>query len=104
MWACQACNRSRQQSHNGHIASDIDVVKIPVSMMYVLEELGLQDLLVAFGHEQKMRWIHVHVHDLYYRIAEKSKGMFFFHAFTGCDVVSAFRWQTWDFLASILLQ
>ena len=84
------------------IASDTDVVIIPVSMMHVIEELGLQELLVAFGHEQNMRWIHVH--DLYYRFAEKSKGMLFFNAFTGCDVVSSFRgkgkksaWQTWDF-------
>ena len=43
------------------------------------------------------------MHDLYYSLAEKSKGMLFFHAFTGCDIVSAFRgkgkksaWQTWN--------
>jgi hypothetical protein len=36
-------------------------------------------------------------------VPEKSKGLLFFHAFTGCDVVSAFRgkgkrsaWQTWN--------
>ena len=45
----------------------------------------------------------VPVHDLCCTLAEKSKGMLFFHAFTGCDVVSAFRGkgkksarQTWD--------
>ena len=36
-------------------------------------------------------------------VPKKSKGLLFFHAFTGCDVVSAFRgkgkksaWQTWN--------
>ena len=36
-------------------------------------------------------------------LAEKGRGILFFHAFTGCDVVSAFRskgkksaWQSWD--------
>ena len=39
----------------------------------------------------------------HYMGQEKAKGMLFFHAFTGCDTVSAFRnkgkktaWQTWD--------
>lgn len=44
------------------------------------------------------------VHDVNQLIGqEKSKGIPFFHAFTGCDVVSAFRgkgkkaaWQTWS--------
>lgn len=48
-----------------------------------------------------MRWIPVH--DLCQCIGrERSRGILFFHAFTGCDVVSAFRgkgkktaWQTW---------
>ena len=83
-------------------ASDTDVVVIAVSMKHVLDELGLQELLVAFGTGGNMKLILAQ--DLYYRRAEKSKGMLFFHAFTGCDVVSAFRgkgkksvWQTWDF-------
>ena len=49
-----------------------------------------------------MRWIPIH--DLCLPLAlEKTRGILFFHAFTGCDVVSAFRgrgkksaWQTWD--------
>lgn len=48
-----------------------------------------------------MRWIPVH--DLCQCIGrERRRGILFFHAFTGCDVVSAFRgkgkktaWQTW---------
>ncbi|KAJ8372700.1 hypothetical protein AAFF_G00277690 [Aldrovandia affinis] len=82
-------------------ASDTDVVIIAVSVLQALQELGLQQLWVAFGQGQHLRW--VPVHDLCCTLAEKSKGMLFFHAFTGCDVVSAFRgkgkksaWQTWD--------
>jgi len=82
-------------------ASDTDVVVIAVSVLQALQELGLQQLWVAFGQGQNLRW--VPVHDLCCTLAEKSKGMLFFHAFTGCDVVSAFRgkgkksaWQTWD--------
>ena len=49
-----------------------------------------------------MRWIDVH--DLYTYIGpEKTKGIRFFHAFTGCETASAFRnkskktaWQTWE--------
>lgn len=39
-------------------------------------------------------------------LVQKTKGILFFHAFTGCDVVSGFRgkgkksaWQTWDMCA-----
>ena len=44
------------------------------------------------------------MHELTTTLApERSSGILFFHAFTGCDIVSAFRgkgkrsaWQTWD--------
>ena len=49
-------------------ASDTDVV-FAVSVLQALQELGLQQLWVAFGQGQYF--------------AEKSKGMLFFHAFTG---------------------
>ena len=70
-------------------ANDTDVVVIAVSVLEALQELGLQQLWVAFGQRQNLKWIPVH--DLCCTLAEKSKGMLFFHAFTGCDVVSAFR-------------
>ena len=61
----------------------------------------MQQLWLAFGQGQNPRWIPVH--GLCCTLAEKSKGMLFFHAFTGCDIVSAFRgkgkksaFQTWD--------
>ena len=49
-----------------------------------------------------LRWIPIH--DIRHSIGSvKWKGIPFFHAFTGCDVVSALRrkgkritWQTWD--------
>ena len=82
-------------------ANDTDVVVIAISVWHALEELGLQELWIAYGQGRNLRWIPVH--DLYYSLAEKSKGMLFFHAFTGCDIVSAFRgkgkksaWQTWN--------
>ena len=82
-------------------ASDTDIVVIAVSVLQALQELGLQQLLVAFGQGQYLRW--VPVYDLWCTLAEKSKGMFFFHAFTGCNFVSAFRgkgkksaWQICD--------
>ena len=56
---------------------------------------------MPLGQGQYLRW--VPVDDLCCTLVEKIKGMFFFHAFTGCDVVSAFHgkgkksaWQTWD--------
>ena len=81
-------------------ANDTDVV-IAVSALQGLQELGLQKLWVAFGQRQNLKWIPVH--DLCCTLAEKSKGMLFFHAFTGCNFVSAFggkgkksAWQTWN--------
>lgn len=82
-------------------ANDTDVLVIAVSVMPALKELGLQQLWLAFGQGQSLRWIPVH--ELCCSLAEKCRGILFFHAFTGCDIVSAFRgkgkrsaWQTWD--------
>jgi hypothetical protein len=43
----------------------------------------------AFGQGQNLRWLSVH--DLCVSLAERSRGILFFHAFTGCDVVLPFR-------------
>ena len=83
-------------------SNDTDVLVIVVSVLPILHETGLQQLWIAFGQGQNMRWIPIH--ELVLSIGlQKSKGILFFHAFTGCDVVSAFRgkckktaWQTWD--------
>ena len=81
---------------------DTDVVVIAVSTMPSLQELGLEHLWIAFGQGANARWIPVH--EVVSSIGpEKVSGILFFHAFTGCDVVSGFRgkgkksaWLTWD--------
>ena len=71
-------------------ASDTDILVIAISAMPTLQAIGLQQLWIAFGQGRIMRWIPVH--ELYRSIGpEKGRGVIFFHAFTGCDVVSAFR-------------
>ncbi|CAE1286287.1 unnamed protein product [Acanthosepion pharaonis] len=79
-------------------ASDTNVVVIEISIQLALQEL--QQLWDAFGQGQNLQ---VPVHYFCSTLAEKRKGMLFFHTFTGCDVISAFRgngkksaWQTWD--------
>lgn len=62
----------------------------------------MQKLWIAFGQGTHLKWIPIH--DIVSTIGpEKTSGILFFHAFTGCDVVSAFRgkgkksaWQTWN--------
>ena len=83
-------------------ASDTDVLVIAISVFQTLNDIGLEKLWVAFGQGINLRWIPVH--DIRHVIGpEKAKGIPFFHAFTGCDVVSADRgkgkraaWHTWD--------
>ena len=71
-------------------ASDTDVLVIAVSVLPALQEIGLQQLWIAFGQGQHLRWIPVH--DLCLSLEpEKSRGILFFHAFAGCDVVSSFH-------------
>lgn len=70
-------------------ANDTDVV-IAMPVLFPLKEIGLKYLWIAYGQGLNTRWIPVH------QLAEnvgtsRSSGMPFFHAFTGCDIVSAFR-------------
>ena len=69
-------------------ANDTDVLIISVSVLPSLQNLGLQKLWIFFGVGAKLRWIPIHDMTIG---SDKSKGMIFFHAFTGCDVVSAFH-------------
>lgn len=79
-----------------------DILVIAVSVLPSLQELGLENMWIAFGQGVNIRWIPVH--ELVSAIGpEKASGIPYFHAFTGCDVVSAFRgkgkktaWQTLD--------
>jgi len=55
-----------------------------------LQELGLEKLWIEFGQGASAQWIPVH--EVVSSIGpEKVGGILFFHAFTGCDVVSGFR-------------
>ncbi len=83
-------------------ANDTDIVVIAVSVLPQLQEIGVETLWIAFGHGVGMKWIPIH--ELLNAIGPtRARGIMYFHAFTGCDVVSAFRgkgkksaWQTWD--------
>ena len=83
-------------------ANDTDVLVIAVSTFSQLQELGRQEMWLAFGQGRNLKW--TLVHELVLTLApEKIRGMLFFHSFTGCDIVSSFRgkgkkttWQTWD--------
>ena len=67
-------------------ANESDILVIALSIFPSLQELGLQQLWVTFGHGVR-RWIGVH--ELYRVIGPvKTKGNC---SFTGCDTVSAFR-------------
>ena len=86
-------------------ASDTDVLVIALAILPELIEVGLERMWLAYGQGMLMRYIPIH--ELALSIGpEKSSGILFFHAFTGCDVVSAFRgkgkktaWQTWNVCA-----
>ena len=75
---------------------------VEIAILPSLQELGLQKLWIAFGRGKHLKWIPIH--DIVSAIGpEKTSGILFFHAFTGCDIVSAFRgkgkksaWQTWN--------
>jgi hypothetical protein len=72
------------------VANDTDVRAIAVSTLPTLQNLGLQHLWLVFGQGRNQRWLPIHA--LNSAIDQtKIEGMLFFHAFTGCDVVSAFR-------------
>ena len=83
-------------------ANDIDVIIIAIYILSSLQELGLQKLWIAFGQGAHLKWIPRH--EIVPVIGpEKTSGILFFHAFTGCDVVSSFRGkgktsarQTWN--------
>ena len=51
-------------------ANDTDILVIAISVLQALQNLGLQQLWVAFGQKQNLKWIPVH--DLCCKLAEKS--------------------------------
>ena len=62
---------------------------VAVSVFVTLQDAGLEELWIAFGQGQSLRWLPVH--DIVKNLgSEKSSGILFFHTFTGCDVMPAF--------------
>ena len=58
---------------------------IAISVLSALQEIGLQQLWISFGHEQNPR--RVPTHDLCLSLgSNKSRGLFLLHTFSGCDV------------------
>lgn len=80
------------------VSSDTDVVVIGVA---VFDDLNVDHLWMTFGKGKDLRWIPIH--DIVRSLGPRSKALPFFHAFTGCDTVSAFvgkgkktAWQAWN--------
>ena len=72
------------------LSNDSDIVILSIAFFEKLKTLGLEKLWVSFGTSKNRRWFPIH--DLTTRLGpNKSKGLLFFHAFSGCDTVSGFR-------------
>ena len=56
--------------------------------MAVFDDLNVDHLWMTFGKGKDLRWIPIH--DIVRSLGPRSKALPFFHAFTGCDAVSAF--------------
>ena len=67
-----------------------------------LMQLGLDKMRVSFGRGEKEKWIPIH--EVVQAIGpEKTRGIIFFHASSGCDIGSAFNgkskksvWKIWE--------
>ena len=71
-------------------ANGIDVVIIAVSVLPSLQHHGLRSMLIDFWQGASARWIPVH--ELLSAIGpQTARRILYFHAFTGCGVVSAFH-------------
>jgi hypothetical protein len=53
----------------------------------VFDDLNMDHLWMIFGKGKDLRWIPIH--DIVRSLGPRSKELPFFHAFTGCDTVSA---------------
>ena len=83
---------------------DTDVVVIALSHF---DSLGLNELWIAFGVGDKLRYIAIHTIVTTLGI-EKCKSLPFFHALTGCDTTSSFlghgkkgAWDTWNLFPEV---
>ena len=70
-------------------ACDTDVLVVAVSVFATLQDTGMEMLWVEFGQGQFIKWLPIH--DMVANLGpDKCSGMLFVHAFTGCDILSAF--------------
>ena len=77
-------------------STDTDVVVIDF-----FNDLNVESLWIAFSRGKSFRW--VPIHEISLSLGPRAKALTFFHSFTGCDTVSAFRdkgkksaWQAWN--------
>lgn len=83
-------------------STDTDVVVLAVSFFHALRSKGLQNLWILYGAGKNQKYIPIH--QISEQLGEKkSVALRGFHAFTGCDMVSAFSskgkrsaWKTWN--------
>ena len=88
------CIHARQAAQEGSKsllvkASDTDILVVTIGVMPTLQTIGLQQLWITFD-QGRNRWIPAHRAVSLYWTCER-QSIAFVHAFTGCDVVSAFR-------------
>ena len=66
--------------------TDTDVVVLAVA---TFQQLGLEKSWICFGRNKDSRWLPIR--DIPKDLGISAAGLPFFHAFSGCDTVSAFR-------------
>ena len=72
------------------LANDIDIIVIGIGLFENLSKDGLEELWICLGKREKRRWLPIHRIFLAFG-PQKSKGILFFHAFSGCDSCSGMK-------------
>ena len=79
-------------------STDTGVVVIGLTLF---NDLNVENRWIAFGRGKSFRW--VPIHEISLSLGPRARALTFFHSFTGCDTVSAFRgkgrksaWQAWN--------
>ena len=66
------------------------MIVIGIGSFENLRKDGLQELWICFGRGEKRRWMPIHL--IFSALGlQKSKGLLFFHAFSGCDSCSGMK-------------
>ena len=85
----------------------MDVVVLATSFFHALQTKGLSELWILFGSGRKQRFLPIH--QIAIKLGEsEASALRGFHAFTGCDTVSAFAakgkrtaWMKWNSYESV---